>query len=77
LPPNKAEAMPWKHVNVDLIGPYKIKDPTDSKDTKPKELHALTMIDPVTGWFEIKAIMKPDAATVMDAFHKAWLCCYP
>ena len=35
------------------------------------------MIDPVTGWFEIKAIIKPDAATVMDAFYEAWLCRYP
>ena len=35
------------------------------------------MINPVTGWFEIKAIMKPDSATVMDAFHGAWLCRYP
>ena len=35
------------------------------------------MIDPVTGWFEIKAIIKPDAQTVMDAFHEAWLCRYP
>jgi hypothetical protein len=35
------------------------------------------MIDPVTGWFEIMAIKKPDASTVMDAFHNAWLCRYP
>jgi len=35
------------------------------------------MIDPVTGWFEIKAINKPDAQTVMDAFQEAWLCRYP
>ena len=35
------------------------------------------MIDPLTGWFEIKAILKPDAATVMDAFYDAWLCRYP
>ena len=35
------------------------------------------MIDPVTGWFEIKAIVKTDAETVMLAFHEAWLCRYP
>ena len=40
-------------------------------------LRALTMIDPVTGWFEIKAILKPDARMVMDAFYEAWICCYP
>jgi transposase InsO family protein len=77
LPPKDAETMPWKRVNVDLIGPYKINLINDSKDTAPRELRALTMIDPVTGWFEIKAILKPDAATVMDAFHEAWLCRYP
>jgi hypothetical protein len=77
LPPKDAEVTPWKRVNVDLIGPYKIKSPNDPKDKDPRELRALTMIDPVTGWFEIKAILKPDAATVMDAFHEAWLCRYP
>ena len=35
------------------------------------------MIDPVTGWFEIKAIMTPDSMTVMDAFYEVWLCHYP
>ena len=77
LPPKEAETTPWKRVNVDLIGPYTIKLFNDPKDTKPRELRAMTMIDPVTGWFEIKAIMKPDAATVMDAFYDAWLCRYP
>ena len=77
LPPKEAETTPWKRVNVDLIGPYTIKLLNDPKDTKPRELRAMTMIDPVTGWFKIKAIMKPDAATVMDAFYDAWLCRYP
>ena len=77
LPPKEAEIMPWKHVNVDLIGPYTVRSPKDPKDNEPKQLRALTMIDPVTGWFEIKSIMKPDATTIMEAFHKAWLCRYP
>jgi hypothetical protein len=77
LPAKQAETTPWKRVNVDLIGPYKIKTINDPKDKEPRDLRALTMIDPVTGWFEIKAILKPDAATVMDAFHDAWLCRYP
>ena len=77
VPPKDAEVTPWKRVNIDLIGPYKIKSLNEPKDRKAKELRALTMIDPVTGWFEIKAIMKPDAVTVMDAFHEAWLCRYP
>ncbi len=78
LPPKDAEVTPSKRVNVDLIGPYKIKGPTnDTKTTKPRVLHAMTMIDPVTGWFKIKAVKKPDAATVMDTFYEAWLCRYP
>ena len=64
LPPKDAEATPWKRVNVDLIGPYTVKNIHDPKTRKPRELRALTMIDPVTGWFEIKAILKPDASTV-------------
>jgi len=35
------------------------------------------MIDPATGWFEIKAIRRPDAHSVMEAFYEAWLCRYP
>ena len=77
LPAKEAEVMPWKRVNVDLIGPYKIKNVNDPTKVKPRELRALTMIDPVTGWFEIKAINKPDASTVMDAFYEAWMCRYP
>ena len=48
-----------------------------SDDDEPRQWRALTMIDPVTGWFEIKAILKPDAVTVMDTFHEAQLCHYP
>jgi hypothetical protein len=63
LPPKEdaGKIMPWMRVNVDLIGPYKIKGPNDTKDTKPHVLQGMTMIDPVTGWFKIKAIEKPDA----------------
>ena len=77
LPAKEAEVTPWKHVNVDLIGSYKIKNVNDPTKAKPHELRALTMINPVTGWFEIKAINKPDASTVMDAFYEAWMCRYP
>jgi hypothetical protein len=74
LPAKEAEALPWKRVNVDLIGPYTVENPNHPA---LKELRAMTMIDPVTGWFEIKAILKPDATHVSDAFYEAWLCRYP
>ena len=35
-----------------MIGPYKIK----RKRKDPLELWCVTMIDPATGWFEIKEV---------------------
>ena len=59
LPEKEAEQMiPWECVCVDLIGPYTIGNEknTDSVAT----LHAMTIVDPVTGWFEIAKIpLKP------------------
>jgi len=53
IPPKQAEpAVPWNRVNVNLIGPYKVKTPT-----KVWELRALTMIDLTTGCFEAKDIL--------------------
>ena len=51
LPTKEAEELPWSRVNVDLIGPYIVRTPTATHT-----LRALTMIDPVTGWFEIIAV---------------------
>ena len=73
LPPKEAEkSEPWNRVNVDMIGPLTVKTPT-----KTVELRALTMIDPATGWFEIKDVRRPDAASCMTAMDDTWLCRYP
>jgi hypothetical protein len=40
-------------------------------------LRALTMIDPVTGWFEVIAIPDKNEHAVMDAFNNTWLTRYP
>ena len=49
LPPKQAEdAIPWKRVNVDVVGPYTVETPKGTRT-----LTAMTMIDPATGWFEI------------------------
>jgi len=40
-------------------------------------LSALTMIDPATGWFEIKAITDKSAASIMEHFDNEWLARYP
>ena len=58
LPPKKnPEHVPWHTLCIDLIGPYKFgKDPKEGEEDKRTALHALTMIDPATGWFEISRI---------------------
>jgi hypothetical protein len=48
----RAEAMPWDRLCVNLIGPYEIKSKV--KGVKIPPLKAITMINPATGWFEIK-----------------------
>ena len=49
LPPKLVLSIPWEALCVDLIGPYTIK----GKNGSVIEFMCLTMIDPVTGWFEI------------------------
>jgi transposase InsO family protein len=72
LPAKEAEYEPWTTVCVDLVGPYTVRTPTGIH-----KLRAMTMIDPATGWFEIKDIPNKEAGTVMDTFHNTWLCRYP
>ena len=74
LPQKKVEpAIPWNRVNVDMIGPLKCHQP----DGTILELAALTMIDPATGWFEIKDVERINAANCMEAMDDTWLCRYP
>ena len=63
---------PWNRINIDLIGPWSIKTPTGTRT-----LRALTIIDPATGWFEMKEISHPDAATTAAALDNVWLSRYP
>ena len=52
LPPKEAEeAIPWKRVNVDVIGPYTVETQKGKRT-----LVAMTMIDPATGWFKVAAL---------------------
>ena len=62
LPPKEAESEPWVKLCVDLIGPYKIK----RKRKTPLMLWAVTMIDPATGWFEIKQLKAKSADVVAN-----------
>ena len=73
LPPKKAEPpIPWNRVNVDLIGPYAVDTPTGRH-----ELRAMTMIDPATGWFEIKEIAAPSSDCCQKALDTTWLSRHP
>ena len=76
MPTKEAEPpIPWNRVNVDLIGPYDVK----LKGTRNKkiQLRAMTMIDPATGWFEVKEIDAPTAECCQKAMDDAWFNRYP
>ena len=72
LPPKQAETIPWERLCIDLIGPYTI-----GAKGEETSLHCLTMIDPVTGWFEIEEIPGKSADIVMDVLERTWLTRYP
>ena len=48
LPEKKGEVTKWSRVNVDLWGPKTVKN----KNGWDYKIHVMTMVDPVTGWFE-------------------------
>ena len=73
LPEKQAEHVPWETLCVDLIGPYKFIQ----KNKKPIKLWAVTMIDPATGWFEIKEIKTKTADVVANEVELTWLTRYP
>ena len=79
LPEKKAESEPWEKLCIDLIGPYPI--PTigrkKNKEPPPLQLWAVTMIDPATGWIEIKEITTKRADVVANVLEKTWLTRYP
>jgi hypothetical protein len=58
---------------VDLIGPYTLK--RVKKD--PLNLWAVTMIDPATGWLEIKEVPKKKDITIAETVEQVWLTRYP
>ena len=73
LPPKEAEGMPWEKLCVDLIGPYKFERP----GKKTLSLWCITMIDPATGWFEMKEIPNKRADTIANIVEQTWLTRYP
>jgi len=76
LPEKEAEFKPWERLCVDLIGPYKIKSKKRGGRPLP-ELKCVTMIDPATGWFEIKQYDDKKSITVANIVEQEWLTRYP
>jgi hypothetical protein len=74
-PEKDAEAMPWDRLCVDLIGPYEIKSKV--KGFKFPPLKAITMINPATGWFEIKQYDDKKSIKVANIVEQEWLTLYP
>ena len=85
LPPKTQEEIPWERLCIDLIGPYTIGQAKKiKKDGKTVEdfsnvttLHCLTMIDPVTGWFEIQQIPAKRADEITNILEQTWFNRYP
>ena len=73
LPEKIAETEPWDKLCVDLIGPYTIT----RKKQKPLTLWCVTMIDPATGWFEMKEIKTKQADVIANIVEQTWFTRYP
>ena len=95
-PKNVGTLPPWDTVHVDLIGPYSITakqyQPDGSITPKTLQLTCMTMLDPVSGWFEIaevpsyivddiknidKEIIDKSSARISRLFDQIWLSRYP
>lgn len=74
IPTKSADTKPWEILCVNLIGPYQIKQ---KGIEQPLILKAVTMIDPVTGWFEITQYDDKKTVFVAEKFEQTWLNCYP
>ena len=84
LPPKKAETNPWDVLCVDLIGKYQFSPKGGGKEYQLETqkghsvyLQAVTMIDPATGWVEIRAVPSARADLVANQVELAWLTRYP
>jgi len=84
LPPKVAEATPWDTLCVDLIDKYQLtskcggnKYKMTTKSGKKVYSQAVTMIDPATGWVEIRALLGVQADYVSNQVELAWLTRYP
>ena len=75
LPEKEAETIPWEELFVDLIGPYKITN--TNNNNQELYLWFITMIEPATGWHEIKEIKNKEAINIANLVEQTWLTRYP
>ena len=73
LPAKLAKETPWNKLCVDLIGPYKIC----RKQKEPLISKSVTMIDPVTRWFEVTQYSDKKSMTIANLVETSWLVWYP
>ena len=73
LPAKLSEETPWNKLCLDLIGPYKIH----RKRKQPLLLKSITMIGPVTAWFEITQHSDKIAMAITNLVETTWLVRYP
>ena len=73
LPEKQAEDKPWDKLCVDLIGPCSIH----RKGKHTLTLWCVTMIDPATGWIEIREIPNKKADTIANIVEQAWFTRHP
>ena len=68
-----AEEIPWNKLCVDITGPYKIY----RKGRETIILKAVTIIDPITEWFEITRYNNKKGTMIANLVETTWLVQYP
>ena len=78
MPAKQAETQPWDTLCIDLIGKYRMtlnkggkKYAMKGKKDKHIYLQAITMIDPATGWIEIRSVPEARADLVANQVELA------
>jgi len=72
LPPKPTpEIIPWHTLCTDLVGPYKFGNPKTPETHV--EFHCMTMIDPVTGFFDTVDVGQKTADVIANWLEIYWL----
>ena len=74
LPEKEAESIPWDRLLVDIIIPFNIRI---EEQYDPLIIKYSTMIDPMTGWFEIVQYNYSHADNIDILLEKALILLYP